>query len=158
MLAHVDVLVIARTSLDTTITISIIFQFETLCTSHIYRSIVGTLMWASQVHPEHFITKHHTRHLSLPTEWEWTHFKHTFKYIKRTMHYKFFTSSRLSQTHSPPFRQLMPLNINTCCDNDWIIDIDSTKSMSSIITSIFQILLAFNTTEYNRYIISRNRT
>ena len=45
---------------------------------HIYRKVVGMLIWTSQVRPDlQFTAKDHTRHLSSPTEWHWQHLKHT---------------------------------------------------------------------------------
>ena len=127
---------------------------------HIYRKVVGMLIWA-QVRPDlQFTAKDHTRHLSAPTEWDWTHLKHTLRYIKGTMHYKFLISPRLPQGHSLPLRQLIPLNINTYCDSDWATDIDSQEVylrhsyLSTSSTSCFQ----QQNTEYSRYIISRSRT
>ena len=100
----------------------------------VYRRIVGMLIWASQVRPDlQFTAKGHTRHLSSPTEWYWTHLKHSLRYIKGTMRYKFLISPRLPQGHSLeslPLRQLLPLNINTYCGSDWATDIDSRKSTS----------------------------
>ena len=65
-----------------------------------------------------FTAKDHTRHLAAPTEWDWTHLKHTLRYIKGTLHYKFLISPRLPQGHSVPLRQLIPLHINTYCDSE----------------------------------------
>ena len=53
------------------------------------------------------------------------HLKHTLRYIKGTLHYKFLISPRLPQGHSVPLRQLIPLHINTYCDADWATDIES---------------------------------
>ena len=70
---------------------------------HICRKVVGMLIWASQASSDlQFTAKDHTRHLSAPTEWGWTHLKHTLRYIKGTMHYKFLISPRLPQGHSLP--------------------------------------------------------
>ena len=47
---------------------------------HIYRKVVGMLIWASQLRPDlQFTAKDHTRHLSSPTECNWTHLKHTLR-------------------------------------------------------------------------------
>ena len=46
--------------------------------------------------------KDHTRHLAAPSEWDWSHLKHTLWYIKGTLHYKFIISPRLPQGHSLP--------------------------------------------------------
>ena len=102
-------------------------------------------IWESQVRPDlQFTAKDHTRHLSSPTEWAWQHLKHTLRYINGTTHYKFLISPQLSQGHSLPLRQLIPLHINTYCDSDWATDIDSRKSTSGTVTSVLQVLLAFN--------------
>ena len=112
---------------------------------HIYRRVVGMLIWASQVRPDLQLTaKDHTRHLSSPTEWDWTHLKRTLRYIKGTMHYKFLIPTRQPQGHSLPLRQLVPLHINTYCGSDWATDIDSRKSTSGTVTSVLQVPLAFN--------------
>ena len=61
---------------------------------HLYRKIVGILIWAAQVRPDlQFTAKDHTRHLASPTEWEWQHLKHTLRYLKGTMHYNFRITS-----------------------------------------------------------------
>ena len=76
---------------------------------HIYCKVVGMLIWASLVHPDlQFSAKDHTRHLTSPSEWNWSHLKHTLRYIKGTMHYKFLISPRLPQGHSLPLRHLIP--------------------------------------------------
>ena len=81
---------------------------------HIYRKVVGMLIWASLVRPDlQFSAKDHTRYLTSPSEWDWSHLKHTLRYIKGTMHYKFLISPRLPQGHSLPLRQFIPLHINT---------------------------------------------
>ena len=99
--------------------------------NHIYRKVVGMLIWASLVRPDlQFTAKDHTRHLAAPTEWDWSHLKHTLRYIKGTRHYKLLISPRLPQGHSVPLRQLIPLHINTYCDSDWATDIESRKSTS----------------------------
>ena len=78
---------------------------------HIYRKVVGMLIWASLVRPDlQFTAKDHTRHLASPTEWDWSHLKHTLRYIKGTLHYKYLISPRLPQGHSVPLRQLIPLH------------------------------------------------
>ena len=71
--------------------------------------------------------------------------KHTLRYIKETLHYKFLISPRLlPQGHSLPLRQLTPLHINTYYDSDWATDIESRKSTSSTVTSVLGVPLAFN--------------
>ena len=70
--------------------------------------------------------------------------KHTLRYIKGTMHYRFLISPRLPQGHSLPLRHLIPLNINTYCDSERGTDIDSRKSTSGTVTSVLQVPLAFN--------------
>ena len=81
---------------------------------HIYRKVVGMLIWASLVRPDlQFTAKDHTRHLAAPTEWDWTHLKHTagrsrehsttsssshLGYLK-DIHYHFDSSSRCTSTH-----------------------------------------------------------
>ena len=80
----------------------------------IYRKVVGMLIWASQVRPDlQFTAKDHTQHLSSLTEWDWQHLKHTLRYIKEALHYKFIISPQLPQGHSLPLRQLIPPHINT---------------------------------------------
>ena len=112
---------------------------------HIYRKVVGMLIWASLVRPDlQFTAEDHTRHLASPTEWDWLHLKHTLRYIKGTLHYKFLISPRLPQGHSVPLRQLIPLHINTYCDSDWATDIESRKSTSGAVISVLGIPLAFN--------------
>ena len=87
---------------------------------HIYRKVVGMLIWASLVRPDlQFTAKDHTRHLASPTVWDWSHLKHTLRYIKGTLHYKILISPRLPQGH---LRQLTPLHINAYCDSDWATD------------------------------------
>ena len=103
------------------------------------------LIWASLVRPDlQFTAKDHTRHLASPSEWDWSHLKHTLRYIKGTLHYKFLISPRLPQAHSLPLRQLIPLHINTYCDSDWATDIESRKSTSGTVTSVLGVPLAFN--------------
>ena len=112
---------------------------------HIYRKVVGMLIWASLVRPDlQFTEKDHTRHLAAPTEWDWTHLKHSLRYIKGTLHYKFLISPRLPQGHSLPLPQLIPLHINTYCYSDWTTDIESRKSTSGTVTSVLGVPLAFN--------------
>ena len=112
---------------------------------HIYRKVVGMLVWAAQVGPDlQFTAKDHTRHLASPTECVWQHLKHTLRDLKKTTHYKFLISPQLPQGHSLPHRQLIPLHTNTHCDSDWATDIDSRKSTSGAVTSVLQVLLAFN--------------
>ena len=80
---------------------------------HIYRKVVGLLVWASLVRPDlQFTTKDHTRHLSAPTEWGWTTLKHTLRYIRERLttsssshlgylkntHYNYDSSSRCTST------------------------------------------------------------
>ena len=56
---------------------------------HLYRKAVGMLIWASLVRPDlQFSAKDHTRHLATPSEWDWSHLKHTLRYFKGTLHYK----------------------------------------------------------------------
>ena len=88
--------------------------------------------------------KDHTRHLASPSEWDWSHLKHTLRYIKGTLHYKFLISPRLPQGHSLPLRQLIPLHINTYCDSDCATDIESRKSTSGTVTSALGVPLALN--------------
>ena len=103
------------------------------------------LIWASLVRPDlQFSAKDHTRHLTSPSEWDWSHLKHTLRYIKGTMHYKFLISPRLPQGHSLPLRHLIPLHINTYCDSDWAADIASRKSTSGTVTSVLGVPLGFN--------------
>ena len=103
------------------------------------------LIWASLVRPDlQFSAKDHTRHLTSPSEWDWSHLEHTLRYIKGTLHYKFLISPRLPQGHSLPLRQLIPLHINTYCDSDWVADIESRKSTSGTVTSVLGVPLAFN--------------
>ena len=115
---------------------------------HVYRKLVGMLIWAAQVHPDlQYTAKDHTRHLASPTEWDCQHLKHTLRYLKGTMRYKFLISPQLpqGQGHSLPLRQLIPLPINTCsCDSDWAADIESRKSTSGRVHSVLQVPLAFN--------------
>ena len=107
---------------------------------HIYRKVVGMLVWASLVRPDLQCTaKDHTR----PSEWDWSHLKHTLRYVKWTLHYKFLISPRLPQGHSLPLRHLIPLHINTYCDSDWATDIESRKSTSGSVTSVLGVPLAF---------------
>ena len=83
---------------------------------HIYCKVVGMLIWAAQVRPDLQLTA---------KEWGWQHLKRTLRHLKGTMHYKFFTSPQLPQSHSLPLRQVIPLHINTYCDSEWATDIDS---------------------------------
>ena len=116
---------------------------------HIYRKVIGMLIWASLVRPDgpdlQFTAKDHTRHLAAPSEWDRLHLKHTLRYIKGTLHYKFLISPRLFQGYSVPLRQLILLHINTYCDSDWATDIESRKSTSGTVTSVLGVPLAFNT-------------
>ena len=65
---------------------------------HIYRKVVGMLIWALLVRPDlQFTAKDHTRHLAAPSDWDWGHLKHTLRYIKETLHYKFLISPRLPE-------------------------------------------------------------
>ena len=57
-------------------------------------------------------------HSTSPVEWDWQYLKHTPRYIKGAMHYKFLISPRVPQGHSLPLRQLIPLHINTYCGSD----------------------------------------
>ena len=112
---------------------------------HVYRKVVGMLIWAAQVRPDRqFRAKDHTRHRSAPTEWDWQHLKHTLRHLKGIMHYKLLVSPRLPQGHSLPLRQLMPLHINTYCDSDWATDIGSRKSTSGTVTTVLQVPLTCN--------------
>ena len=112
---------------------------------HIYRKVAGMLIWASLVRPDlQFSAKDHTRHLTAPSEWDWSHLKHTLWYIKGTLHYKFLISPRLPQGHALPLRQPIPLNIHTYCDSDWAADIKLRKSTSGTVTSVLSAPLAFN--------------
>ena len=81
---------------------------------HIYRKVVGMLIWAAQVRPDlQFTAKDHARHLAAPTEWDWQHLKHTLRYLKGMMHYKFLISPQLPQGHSLPLRQFDDLFTST---------------------------------------------
>ena len=116
---------------------------------HIYRKVVGMLIWASLLRPDlqfshNFSAKDHTRHLTSPSEWDWSHLKHTLRYIKGTLHYKFLISPRLPQGHSLPLRHLIPLHNNAYCDSDWAADVESRKSTSGTVTSGLGVPLAFN--------------
>ena len=112
---------------------------------HIYRKVVGMLIWASLVLLDlQFTAKDSARRLAAPTEWDWARLKHTLRFIKGTLNYKFLISPRLPQGHSLPLRQLIPLHINTYCDSNWATDIESPKCTSGTVTSVLGVPLAFN--------------
>ena len=134
---------------------------------HIYRKVVGMLIWASLVRPDiQFSAKDHTRHLTSPSEWDWSHLKHTLRYIKGTLHYKFLispsTTSRTFTTTSTshPVAHQHVLYINTYCDSDWVADIESRKSTSgrSHISTGSTSCIRQPDTTHSRYIICRSRT
>ena len=128
---------------------------------HIYRKVVGVPIWAAQVRLDlQFTAKDNTRHPSSPTEWDWQNLKHTLRYIKRTMYYKFLISPQLPQGHSLPLRQLIPLHSNTYCDSDWATDIDSRKCTSGTVTSVHEVPPGAQqrSSKHSRYIQCRSRT
>ena len=71
-------------------------------TSHLPQRRWNAHLGISSTSGLQFTAKVHTRHLAAPTEWDWTHLKHTLTCIKGTLHYKFLISSRLPQGHSLP--------------------------------------------------------
>ena len=77
-----------------------------------------------------FTAKDRTRHLASPMGWDRQHLKHPLRYLNGKMRYKLVVSRRLPQGHSRPLRQCIPLHINTYCDSDCRIDIDSRSQGS----------------------------
>ena len=121
----------------------------------IYRKVVGMLIWASLVRPDRqFSAKDHTRHLTSPSEWDWSHLKHTLRYIKGTMHYKLLISPRLPQGHSLPLRYLIPLHVNTY----WDYRVTEVHIRHSHISTWSTSCVQQQDTIHSRNIISRSRT
>ena len=143
MLKHMDL----DSNSNPTSTVSLQTSSTTRCTtgsrttSHLLQSRWNAHLGIIGTSRPPVTAKDHTRHLTAPTEWGWTHLKHTLRYIKGTLHYRFLISPRLPQEHSLPLRQLIPLHVNTYCDSDWATDIESRKFTSRTVTSVLGVPL-----------------